>query len=451
MPKIFTGLINFLYKKITRLPINLAKIIGKFGLKNMLVPAYKAFLFIEKNLVKNPLLINIEQRHLTKSKTIIHSLIIVITIFVLINNFATKNTHAENFNKNSIIAELFTDDLEKLIIETSSPLTAAINFPKTESVSNEIIAIKSVNTQTIESAQAPPDIIPPEVAFVQNGELAIKPTIMPNGEIATPANSIAPVHNDADKTEPTTKSVTTYIVQSGDTLSGIADRFNINVNTILWENNLSLSSYIRPGDELAILPINGVTYAIKSGDTLSSVANRFSTSVNKIIDYNDLDPSEVLQINQKLIIPDGKLGTAPLTPTKSIGSIVKAFQPSTENPSESNFIWPSTSKRITQYYHLSHHAIDIGAKLSTPIYASRSGRVERAGWNTGYGYNIVIDHGNGVKTLYGHASKLYLKHGDQVEQGEVIGEVGSTGWSTGPHVHFEIIINGSKVNPLSYL
>ena len=104
-----------------------------------------------------------------------------------------------------------------------------------------------------------------------------------------------------------------------------------------------------------------------------------------------------------------------------------------------------------QYYHWRHHAIDIGGRTGSPIYAALDGKIIKAGWTTGYGYNIIIDHGGGKKTLYAHLSKMYVQRGEQVTQGAAIGALGSTGWSTGPHLHFEIVINGVKVNPLSYL
>ena len=113
--------------------------------------------------------------------------------------------------------------------------------------------------------------------------------------------------------------------------------------------------------------------------------------------------------------------------------------------------WPTVGHRITQYYTWKHYAVDIANKTGTPIYAADSGEIEVAGWGTGYGNQILIDHGGGKKTRYGHMSKFYVKKGDKVTKGQAIGEMGSTGWSTGPHLHFEVIINGVKQNPLNYI
>ncbi len=95
--------------------------------------------------------------------------------------------------------------------------------------------------------------------------------------------------------------------------------------------------------------------------------------------------------------------------------------------------------------------MDIANKTGTPLYASEAGTIERSGWNSGYGYNVVINHGGGLKTLYAHASKLHVKAGDKVSRGDIIADMGSTGWSTGPHIHYEVILNGVKQNPLNYI
>jgi murein DD-endopeptidase MepM/ murein hydrolase activator NlpD len=113
--------------------------------------------------------------------------------------------------------------------------------------------------------------------------------------------------------------------------------------------------------------------------------------------------------------------------------------------------WPTVGHRISQYYSWRHLGLDVANKTGTPIYSSDAGTIEFAGWSTGYGNNIIVDHGGGKKTRYAHLSKFYVEKGDSAEKGEAIGEMGSTGWSTGPHLHFEVIINGRKYNPLNYI
>lgn len=404
-------------------------------LKIALVPLYKLFLFstklAQKYLINNPYLTSRQIKTNLRQNTPAHIMVIIISLFALATNFTTRDTYAEEFNRKSIIAQLLITDIEQEIIEKSPDFTELKERPQTESILGQLSTLAAANNPTPNQI-APKEDSASQVALSQGGEALIKPTVTPFGEAAGSAATLTP----------SSKEIRTYIVESGDTLSAIASKFNISINTILWENNLSLSSYIRPGDTLSILPVTGITYTIRSGDTLSAIAANYDTTIDKILAFNNLESASSIKARQKLIIPDGKLGYSSLAPTKSIYSGAA---------SGSNFLWPSNSKSITQYYHWRHSAIDIGASHGSPIYAARAGRIERAGWSTGYGYNIVINHGGGIKTLYGHASQLYVEHGEQVAQGEVIGAVGSTGWSTGPHIHFEIIINGSKVNPLTYL
>jgi LysM repeat protein len=407
--------------------------------KSLLVPLYKSFLFIKKYstkyLVQNPYL-SAKQIKLTSiQNSPAHIIIAIIFIFVFITNFTTRETYAEEFNRKSLVAQLLVTDIENEIVEKSPDLIEIRKRPKTETILSQLSAIEIKKNSNLDINVAREDSSD-QIALSQGGEALIKPTISPFGEEDKPESTTP---------KSTHKEIQSYIVQSGDTIGAIATKFGVSVNTILWENNLSLSSYIRPGDKLTILPTTGVSYSVRSGDTLGAIARSYGTTIEKIMEYNNLESASNLKVRQKIIIPDGKLGYSSLARSKSI------YSSSDSSPSTKNFLWPSSSKRITQYYHWRHHAIDIGAKTGTPIYASRGGRIERSGWSTGYGYNIVINHGGGVKTLYAHASALHVKRGDQVEQGQVIGAVGSTGWSTGPHIHYEIIVNGTKVNPLSYL
>jgi len=353
---------------------------------------------------------------------------------VVFFNISTRDTYAEEFNKNSVFAQLFaTEENSEEIIEKAPNYTQLNKYTKTQTILNQLAALKAKSNLNQASSLNKTELM----AISPSGDAIIKPQ-------TTPFESSSSETTTASASTPSRQGIQTYVVKKGDTISTIAKKFGLSINTILWENKLSLNSYIRPGDKLTILPVDGITYTIRSGDTISSIAKRYGSTVNKILAYNNLTSANKIRVNQKIIIPDGKLGHTPLTPTKTIRSYKKPTNPN------SRFVWPSVSKRITQYYHWRHHAIDIGAKLGSPIYAIQGGRVERAGWSRGYGYNIVINHGNGIKSLYAHASKLYVKRGQQVKQGQIIGAVGSTGWSTGPHIHLEIRINNKKVNPLSY-
>ncbi|MDA3840579.1 MAG: M23 family metallopeptidase [Patescibacteria group bacterium] len=253
------------------------------------------------------------------------------------------------------------------------------------------------------------------------------------------------------------KDAVSYVVESGDTISTIAQKFGISVNTILWENDLNSHGLIRPGDELSILPETGLTHKVKSGDTLGAIASLNDIEIEDILESNNMTLSSKLSIGQKLLIPGGskivsvasvKKATQSYTGIQAIKNIVK---PAPQKTVANKMAWPTVGNRITQYYSWRHKGLDIANKTGTPLFAADTGNIKFVGWSNGYGNNIIVDHGGGKKTRYAHMSKFYVSKGDDVTKGEAIGEMGSTGWSTGPHIHFEITIDGVKYNPLNYI
>jgi len=259
------------------------------------------------------------------------------------------------------------------------------------------------------------------------------------------------------ETEAKTRTdIVEYEIQSGDTISSIAQKFGLRTNTILWANNLSSFSLIRPGDTLTILPTDGVLHTVKSGENLSYLAQRYSVATQEISDYNNVR-ADSLSINQKLIIPGAsrvKTPTRTTTPSPTPTPTPTPTPSPTPSPAPSTpgkMVWPTEGHRITQYFSWRHKGLDVANKTGTPIYASEAGVVEYSGWSTGYGNNILIDHGGGKKTRYAHMSRLFVSVGQSVGRGAHIAAMGSTGWSTGPHLHFEVIVNGSKQNPLNYI
>lgn len=248
-----------------------------------------------------------------------------------------------------------------------------------------------------------------------------------------------------------------YIVQAGDTISSIASNFNLSVNTILWENKLTARSIIKPGSSLTILPENGIIHTVAKNENIGSIAKKYSIEIEKILEGNEIESGDPIKIGQKLFIPGGQKivertavvsrsysGTTITQTTPAAGSQQPAY-------TGGKLLWPTVGNRITQYYSWSHRGLDIANKTGTPLYAAESGTVESSGWSNGYGYNVVINHGGGMKTLYAHASKLHVSAGEKVNRGDIIANMGSTGWSTGPHIHFEVIVNGVKQNPLNYI
>ncbi|HBC72227.1 MAG: Peptidase M23 family protein [Candidatus Amesbacteria bacterium GW2011_GWB1_47_19] len=245
-----------------------------------------------------------------------------------------------------------------------------------------------------------------------------------------------------------------YQVQTGDTASEIADKFGISVDTIRWENNLTSVNQIKPGQTLKILPVTGVKHKVGRGETIYSIAKKYNANPQGVVDFpfNTFADNEVfsLAVGQELIIPDGvKPAEIQWSPARSVAQqtpnagVVSAL---------GNFVWP-IGGRITQGYRFYHQGIDIATAFGTPVVAADSGRVVVSGWpdGSGYGIRVEIDHGNGYITRYGHLSKTLVGTGQTVNRGDRIGLEGSTGRSTGPHLHFEIVRGGVKLNPLNFL
>ena len=245
--------------------------------------------------------------------------------------------------------------------------------------------------------------------------------------------------------------IITYVVQPGDTVFGIADKFNIRPETIMWSNpELEKNpDLLRIGDKLVILPVNGVFHKIKKGDSLAKIAKQYKVKVEDIVNFewNNLESADAaLTPGEHLIVPGGKKPYVARTVAIRRGSVPKNAQ-----RGSGAFIWPA-SGTITQGYWHSHRAIDIASWIGNPVVASDSGYVVFAGWDrTGYGNLIIINHGNGYETYYAHLSAIFVRVGDSVKRGTRIGSVGSTGRSTGPHLHFEIRYRGVQRNPLGFL
>jgi hypothetical protein len=260
-------------------------------------------------------------------------------------------------------------------------------------------------------------------------------------------------------------AVLKYTVQSGDSVFGIADHFGIKPETVLWGNYETLEDdphLLKPGQELNILPIDGTYYQWKGSDTLQAVADFFQTDVASIVDWpgNHLDPQNPKVTDGVwLVIPGGKRALKTwVVPTIARGSagVGTAFGPggcsgdfSGGAVGTGGFIWPSGNHYVSgNDYWAGHLAIDIAAAAGERVWAADSGVVVYAGWsNGGYGNMVMIDHGNGWQTLYAHLSSVTVSCGSSVAQGQTIGFAGSTGNSTGAHLHFETRNNGGFVNP----
>jgi murein DD-endopeptidase MepM/ murein hydrolase activator NlpD len=270
--------------------------------------------------------------------------------------------------------------------------------------------------------------------------------------------------------------VITYTVESGDTLFGIAEQFSLNPETILWGNQFVLGDNphnLRPDQVLNILPVDGTYHRWSAGDGLNGVAKFFGVSPEDIVMYpgNHLDPAQIgdyshpnIEPGTWLIIPGGKREfvswSAPSIPRDN-PAVAKVLGPGAcesvvqGSVGSGAFIWPASHQFLSGFDfapEANHRGIDIDGDLGDAIYAADAGVVVYAGWNNwGYGNVVVINHGNGWQSLYAHMSAYNVGCGTSVAQGTMIGAFGSTGNSTGPHLHFELMYEGGKVNPWDYL
>ena len=236
--------------------------------------------------------------------------------------------------------------------------------------------------------------------------------------------------------------ISTYVVQEGDTISQIAEMFQVSTNTIRWGNDIDTQDIIQPGQRLVILPISGVRHIVDEGETLKSIAKKYEGDIDEILRFNELTSSSEIAIGDVVVIPNGEV-RSPKPVASSSGSYTKATI-----TTNGYFINPVPGSVITQHLH-GNNGIDLGAGVGTPIIAAASGEVivsKQGGWNGGYGNYIVIKHANGTQTLYSHNSSNLVYVGQFVEQGETIGYIGQTGQATGPHVHFEV---RGALNPLA--
>lgn len=238
-----------------------------------------------------------------------------------------------------------------------------------------------------------------------------------------------------------TFKVTQYRAQSGESISQIAQKFRLNLDTIISWNDIRDARSIRPGATLGIPNSDGLKYTVRRGDTLEQIARVNGLSLNAVLDWNRL-PSSVISVGQELFLPGIHMRANELN--KILGNL---------------FIYPVRGK-VSSYFgnrpdpftgvRRFHNGVDIVNVPGTPIMAAMAGTVEDVGFNNNYGYYVILRH-SGYQTLYGHLSRYTVARQQKVQQGEQIGELGTTGYSTGPHLHFSIFRNGEAVDPLAFL
>lgn len=241
---------------------------------------------------------------------------------------------------------------------------------------------------------------------------------------------------------PMTVSLSSYKVAKNDTLDGISRRFGVRLDTLISINGIADVRRIAAGTTLKIPSIDGIVHTVRKGENLSGIAGARGVSVLDLIDANDLSSQTILP-GQSLFIPGARLSSYDLK--KALGKLV---------------IWP-VNGRISSYFGYRpnpftgirqfHNGLDIVVADKSPIKAAIDGRVSETGYSALFGNFVILSHPDGYQTLYAHMSKIIAKQGSSVSQGAVIGLVGTTGYSTGPHLHFGVFKNGKVTDPLKLL
>ena len=252
-----------------------------------------------------------------------------------------------------------------------------------------------------------------------------------------------------------------YIAEAGDTVEKISNKFHVTPNTIIKNNVRSkINDVIEPGTKLYILPHDGIVHPVEKHETLAELSKRYRVGIQDILDANQLDNPHMITENQKIIIPNAtELKRRPKpVPVKNVLQTIREASTGQATPvlktrTGRRLSWPTagivTSGFGWRWFRM-HTGMDIAGPIGTPVKAAKEGRVVFSGWMGGYGYCIDIDHGNGITTRYGHNSSLHVQTGAYVYRGQTISAMGSTGHSTGPHLHFEVRINGEPVDPRGY-
>lgn len=323
----------------------------------------------------------------------------------------------------------------------ASLLSAVVGFFGNQTAVAEVS--DTVNSQKMPLLEAP-----------INSDITAGSSLFAVADVKTALIDEAPARTANNAT--TSNKISTYKVKSGDTLTGIAQKFDISLSTILWANNLNRTSKLSIGQQLIILPIDGVQHKVASGDTLQGITLKYKADIDEVMAFNDLLKTDVIKIGDIILVPDGEMvaKAAPQPAAKPIVASVKTLasvatgisiaKADTASIANSGyFMRPISGGTKTQGLHGSN-GVDLADACGTPIYASAGGTVEVAknsGYNGGYGDYVVLSHPNGSQTLYAHMNKISVSEGGSVNKGDVIGTVGATGkvyGATGCHVHFEL-------------
>ena len=329
----------------------------------------------------------------------------------------------------------------------------------------------------------PVETSPPNVSSLPSDSgLPLADRYLDDEEAVAGTGTVGPFNADGtlvkpvavDTTVPDSKEqLRTYKVKRGDTATDIAKKFKVTTATVVWSNDLVDAPVLKIGQTLVIPPVNGLVHVVQDGDTLSRIARRFNVDFERIMEANeprgddrlprpDADhPGRPRRAHRDAAgggrhRPHPRQPGAAATRSPSRAGPRTTLQPRREYAG-GGFAWPLPGGSISQYFHYGHYAIDIAGDYGLPVLSAADGVVVFAGWkNNGGGWQVWISHGNGLYTTYNHMSSISVGYGQAVGKGQQVGNCGSSGWATGPHVHFEVWLGpvwdgGQRVNPLNYL
>lgn len=425
---------------------------GRFLLRTVGIPVYRFFFRLKRSSSKVIAPTKHRILYLVSNRFAVHAIIVAVVVLASTVNLTGSQVRAETFGQNSRLYQLVSQD-DSAVVDVVAAGETVERKPSSYMNDTVVDANLHLDMNYIEE-----DYVTPSVGSAV----------------------AAPAAQEVDQEDvPERDTVQQYAIQEGDTLSTIAQKFGLNLSSLLWANDLTLTSVLQPGETLTIPPTDGVLYTVESGDTLNAIANKYNAEGDKIMEFNKLASADDLNIGEELMLPGAeKPSSQPSRQTPSSSSVNRIFtQPgsSSSGSSSSNgsssgnsgstpsrasgsaaasagsWIWPTDWRVITQYYGWRHTGIDVDGDYSTDSYAAADGVVIYSGWRSGYGITVEIDHGNGYVTRYAHHSKNYVGVGDVVSAGQAIAQTGTTGRSTGTHLHFEVIKNGSFQNPLDYV
>ncbi len=356
-------------------------------------------------------------------------------------------------------------------IERSEPVD--VQPVDSELVNPEPVAPQSVGSDVSGRLLADPEAaafadreVPDEPSF----QAVTIPSVVTTEAVAETETLEAPVTDDGTiltgyapltTVEDGADLVRTYKVKKGDTLASVAKKFDVSKMTLWWANKLKMNADLKVGKTLRIPPVSGLVYTVKATDTLESLAAKHKINPDKIVELNGLeDPT--LVVGQVLVLPGAK--GAPMPTPKPTTKTSSASSGGTAAPlggkyTGGKFRWPVVGgdNYVSQYYHYGHYGLDVAADYGSKVVAAAAGKVTFAGWKSnGGGYQVWISHGGGLYSTYSHMSGVSVGRGQSVARGQQVGRIGSSGYATGPHLHFEVwrgpVWNGgSRVNPLGYL